>query len=362
MAGGSGDKLWPWSRDNKPKQFTSIGPRRETMLRLAYERCLDLVPAENILVTTLEEYKDHVKKLIPELPDNNLLLEPVGRHTAPCTVYSAYTVIKRDPQAVMIMMPADNIIRRDENTRETTEKAMIYAAEHDVLLAMGVIPTRPEPSYGYIQVTGGKEARDAGLPAPVKTFTEKPDIHIAEAFLKSGEFFWNSGIFVWKASIILEECVKYMPSITSLFEGWEAAIGTPAESAFLHKVYADCPKLSIDYGVMENTSRAWIYPITFKWMDLDNWEELYESTVTNNTGDDALDTEGNICNSESKLIKDCKDNIALTSNRKKMMAVRGLENFIVVDTDDVLLICPRDMNAYNEITSFTGLPDFEKFR
>ena len=355
MAGGSGDKLWPWSRENKPKQFASIGAGNVTMIRLAYERCLDLVPSENILVSTLDRYKDLLTELIPELPEKNMLLEPIGRHTAPCTVYSAYTLIKRDPEAVIAMIPADNILRRDDLTHKTMEKAMVYAAEHDVLLTLGVIPTRPEPNYGYIQVSGGKEARDAGLPAPVKTFTEKPDVRIAEAFVKSGEFFWNSGIYIWKASVVKEECEALMPSITGLFQGWENSIGTPTESAFINKVYADCPKLSIDYGLMEKTSRAWIFPVNFKWMDLDNWEELYENTAD-------TDELGNICNTSAKLIKDCRGNILLSENRDKLIAIRGMENFIVIDTDDVLLICPRNADAYNDLTSATGFPDFEKFR
>ncbi|MDY6277768.1 MAG: sugar phosphate nucleotidyltransferase [Bacteroidales bacterium] len=355
MAGGSGDKLWPWSRENKPKQFASIGPGRITMLKRAYDRCLRLVPQENILVATLEKYKPLVQEILPDLKEENMLLEPIGRQTAPCTVYSAYTVFKRDPDAVITMVPADSIIENNDQTCATMKEAMVYAAEHDVLLTMGVIPTRPETQYGYIQVAGGKEARDAGKPAPVKTFTEKPDESIATAFCKSGEFFWNSGIYIWKAALIKEECESLMPSITELFAGWEKALGGPEEKAFLNKVYDDCPKISIDYGLMEKTERAWIFPINFRWTDLDNWDELYEDAPK---ADDA----GNICNTGAYIIKDSKSNVILSENRQKLVAVRGLEDYIVVDTDDVLLICPRNREAYNDLASATGFPDFEKFR
>ena len=325
------------------------------MLRQAYDRCLNLVPKENILVATLDKYKPLVDGILPEIDDKNLLLEPIGRHTAPCTVYAAYSIIKRDPEAVIAMIPADCLIRNNEETRSTMEKAMIYAGDNDVLLTMGIVPARPETHYGYIQVAGGKEARDAGLPAPVKTFTEKPDAAIAKAFCDSGEFFWNSGIYIWKASLIKEECEALMPSITSLFAGWEDAVGEPSERAFLNKVYADCPKLSIDYGLMEKTSRAWIYPITFRWVELDNWDEYYLETPK-------LDSAGNICNSSACLIKDSKESIVLSEKKDKLIAVKGLENYVIVDTDDVLLICPKNQDDLNDLTSAIGFPGFEKYR
>ena len=355
MAGGSGDKLWPWSRERKPKQFASVSPDGETMLKRAYDRCLLLVPRENILVATLEKYESLVKELLPDIREENLLLEPIGRQTGPCTVYAAYSIYKRDPDAVIAMLPADSFIENNETARATMHKAMHYAADYDVLLTMGVIPTRPETQYGYIQVAGGKAARDAGRPAPVKTFTEKPDAGIAEAFVKSGEFFWNSGIYIWKASIIKEECEALMPAITSQFAGWETALGGPSDRAFINKAYTDCPKISIDYGLMEKTDRAWIFPVDFRWTDLDDWVELYKHAPK-------PDASGNICNTSARIIKKCRGNVLLSENRGKLIAVRGLEDYIVIDTDDVLLICPKDRDIYNDIASATGFPDFEKFR
>lgn len=355
MAGGSGDKIWPWSRENKPKQFASTAPGKITMLRRAYDLCLRLVPKENIIVSTLERYRPIVKEILPEIQENNMLLEPIGKHTAPCTVYAAYSIYKRNKDAVITMFPADSIMENDEKTLTTMQEAMVYAGEHDVLLALGVIPTRPETQFGYIQVTGGKEARDAGLPAPVKTFTEKPDEDIARAFCDSGEFFWNSGIYMWKASIIKSECEELMPSITTLFEGWETAIDTPAERSFINKAYTECPKLSIDYGLMEKTGRAWIFPIKFRWTALDNWDEFYEVAPK---ADDA----GNICNTSAYILKDSSKTLVLSENRGKFIALRGLEDFVVIDTDDVLLICPRNREALNDISAAIGFPEYEKYR
>ena len=355
MAGGYGDKLWPWSREERPKQFISVGTSGMSMARMAYEKCRGIVPAENILIITLNKYRQCVRENIPEIPEENILLEPVGRHTAPCTVYSTYSILKRNPGAVVAMIPADHIINETELFQNTIEKAMLEAMQKDILMVFGVIPSRPDPHYGYIQVMGGKAARNSEALSQVKTFTEKPDIAVAEAFCKSGEFFWNSGIFVWKASVIKEECERYIPNITSLFKGWEKSIGTPEEASFIQKVYADCPKLSIDYGVMEKTSRAWIYPVRFKWMDLDSWEAMYDNIPLK-------DKDGNVCNAHHKLFKDNKDCLILSGNKERLIAIRGLENYVVVDTDDVLLICPKESEAYNDLASSIGFSDFESFR
>lgn len=355
LAGGSGDKLWPWSRESKPNQFVPISEGKSTLLKKTYERCLRLVPKENIIIATLDKFRDLVEESVPGIPPENVLLEPIGRHTAPCVIYSAYTIISRNPNAVMAMVPADSFIDSTDKIHDTMEKAMTYASEHDVLLTMGVVPTRPETRYGYIQAAGGKKARNAGTPTPVKTFTEKPELSIAEAFCRSGEFFWNSGIYIWKASVIKKECEDLMPSITKLFSGWEDKIGKPQEKAFISKVYADCPKLSIDYGLMEKTENAWIYPIDFKWKDFNDWDELYENAPK-------TDEHGNICNTKASIIKDCRNTILLSDKRDKLIAVRGLEDYVVVDTEDVLLICPRNKEEFNDLAAHTGIPELEKYR
>lgn len=202
------------------------------------------------------------------------------------------------------------------------------------------------------------EARGAcssGDPVKVKTFTEKPDAEIADVFFRSGEFFWNSGIFVWQASVIKEEMERYIPEITRLFDGWEGALGSPAEEVFIERAYTDCIKLSIDYGVMEKTDRAWVYPIQFGWSDIDSWENYYSSIQRK-------DQDGNISNTQMKILQNDKRNIILTKNKNKLLMIRGLEDCLVVDTDDVLLICPRDDKQYKELVNSTRMPGYDKYR
>lgn len=355
MAGGHLNRFWPISREDMPGHFLDITGNGKSLVRMAYDRCVGVVPTENIIVITLEKFKDIIREQIPELPEGNLLLEPYGRRTGPCIAYSTYALLKRDPGAVVAVTPADLIIRDVDMFRESLSNALDYAAEHPVLMTLGIKPDRPETEYGYIQATGGKEACMKNEPVKVKTFTEKPDKEIAEVFFKSGEFFWNTGIFVWQAAVIKEEMEKYMPDITVLFDGWEGALGTSAEKVFVERAYTDCTKISIDYAVMEKTDRAWLYPVHFGWSDIDSWENLY-SCVGNKCGD------GNITNTQHKIVQDCSKDIILTSGKDKLIAIRGMENFIVVDTDDVLLICPRDDKQYKELVNGTRMPGYDKYR
>lgn len=355
MAGGHLNRFWPISREDMPGHFMDISGNGKSLVRMAYDRCTGVVPADNILIVTLSKFKDIVLQQIPELPERNLLLEPYARRTGPCVAYSTYSLLKRDPEAVMAVTPADLIINDVPLFKETLASALDYAETSPVLLALGIQPSRPDTEYGYIQAVGGKEACKKNQPVKVKTFTEKPDKEIAEVFFRSGEFFWNSGIFLWKASVIREEMEKYIPQITHLFTGWDGAFGTAAERDFVEKAYTDCEKISIDYGVMEKTDRAWVYPVHFGWSDIDSWEALYSNMSTK-------DADGNLSNSPRQILQNDKRNIIMTSNNGKLVAIRGLEDCIVVDTDDVLLICPRDDKQYKELITSTGMPGYDKYR
>ena len=355
MAGGSGSRIWPMSREKRPGQFIRAGKNMHSSFQNAYSRCRGLVPDENILVVTLERFAHFIHEQAPEIPLENILLEPISRQTAPCVVFSTYSILRRNPDAVIAMIPADQVIENSGSFAETVSKALDYAGSHDVLTTIGVIPTGPDSDYGYIQVVGGKAARNSAAPAKVKTFTEKPIPSIAQAFCDSNEFFWNTGIYIWKGALIREECEAYIPDITVLFKDWEAAIGTPSEKRLLEKAYDDCVKLSIDYGVMEKTSRAWVFPATFRWADTDNWEKISRAIAR-------TDSNGNSFSFGASLLKDCKGCIVHAPNKDKLVAVRGLENYLVIDTDDVLLICPKDEDQYLDFVSGTGFADFEKYR
>ena len=355
MAGGTGNRFWPVSREARPKQFLDIAGTDKTFLQMTYERFARFIPKENILIVTLARYAGLVTEQIPGFPKENLLLEPYSRNTAPCLVYSNYRRLKRDPDAVMLATPADHLILDDALFQKTLGHILDHVENHDVLMTLGIAPNSPDTSYGYIQVAGGKVSSMEDKPYKVKTFTEKPDQTLAEVFCKSGEFYWNSGIFAWKASVIREEMERYIPDITSLFKGWEKALGTLDEGPFLEKVYGDCPKTSIDYGVMEKTDRAWLYPGHFGWTDIDSWDGLYKNFPEK-------DAEGNAANAGWTLLRDDRENLIYSRDRDKLIAVKGLKGYMVINTEDALLVCPRDERAFKDILADLGMPEFEQFR
>ena len=355
MAGGAGTRFWPVSRTAKPKQFLDVAETGKTFIRHTYDRFLKILPQENILIVTAAKYRDLVMEQIPELSRENLLLEPYTRNTAPSTVYATYTLLKRNPDAQFVVMPSDYIIDNEDIFVETIRNAFDYIEQNDVLLTLGVAPTRPDTNYGYAQVFGGREAIQSKQPAKVKTFTEKPDKELAKVFLSTGEFLWNAGIHLWKAKTIREEMEKNMPQVTGLFNGWEHAIGSSVETEFATKAFSDCMNISLSYGVMEKTDKAWIFPVTFDWQDVGTWESLYNYMTVR-------DTDGNACSAGKVLAEDTKDTLIISPEKKKLIAVNGLEDYIVIDTDDVLLICPKDDKKFKEFISQIGMPEFEKYR
>lgn len=353
MAGGVGSRFWPISRADKPKQFLEFNAVGKSFLRLTYDRMKCIVPEENIIVVSLTRYKDLVMEHLPELPEKNLLLEPYNRNTAPCITYATYTLLKRDPLAITIVTPADHLIPDEDVFCETARKALSYASGTDSLITLGVIPTRPDSNFGYIQVAG---EFDDEKPVKVKTFTEKPDTELAEVFIESGEFLWNSGIFIWRASAIKDELERYAPEITSLWRGAREAIDTPEMESCIHRIYMDCPRVSIDYAVMEKTSEAWVYPAKFRWADIGNWDSLYENLASH-------DEDGNAINITGKaLMEDDRKSIIYSTKSNKLLALRGLEDFIVIDTEDVLLICPRNDEKLHSFLTELAMPEFNDYR
>jgi mannose-1-phosphate guanylyltransferase len=354
MAGGSGTRFWPVSRASKPKQFIDIADTGKTFLRQTYDRFLQVVPQENILVVTAQKYAELVMEQIPELDRSNMLLEPYSRNTAPCIAYATYKLLQRNPEAHIVVTPADHAIDNEELFAETIKKAFEYIEENDVLMTLGVVPTRPDTNYGYVQAIGGKEAYKSDEPMQVKTFTEKPDKDMATLFISTGEFFWNAGIFLWKASTIKSEMERHLPEVTGLFNGWEMALGSKIEGEFIARAFTDCPNISIDYGVMEKTERAWIYPVKFGWSDIGTWESLYTLQQK--------DQDGNAIAVDKTLIEESKDTLVLSTDKGKLIAVKGLEGFMVIDTPDALVICPKDDRSFKDFISGIAMPEFEKYR
>ena len=242
------------------------GTGSPAQLKITYERFREVVPEGHILVVTPARFAVAARQALPQLPAENLLAEPFARKTAPCMALAAYTLLARDPEAVIVATPCDLVIRDENLFGHTVGEAFSYVEENDVLMTLGIVPRNPDVNFGYIQVKEGRNAHLMAGPLQVKTFTEKPPQQLAEVFVRTGEFFWNSGIFVWKAATITAEMEKYIPEVTELFRGWQAHINDPV---WLERAYAECPKVSLDYGVMERTSRAWLYPARFGWADID---------------------------------------------------------------------------------------------
>jgi mannose-1-phosphate guanylyltransferase len=356
MAGGSGTRFWPVSRLSKPKQFLDMADTGKTFIRHTYDRFCKIVPQENILIVTAEKFKNLVLEQIPELDNCNLLLEPYARNTAPCIAYATYKLLQRNPEAQIVVTPSDHEIDNEEVFADTVTKAFEYVAENDVLMTLGIIPTRPDTNYGYAQVCGGSAALHSKEPVKVKTFTEKPDKELAKVFLASGEFLWNAGMFLWKAETFRKEMEKHMPQVTGYFRGWEHALGTAVESEFITKAFSDCMNISLAYGVMEKTDRAWIYPVEFDWQDVGTWESLYNYMAA------IRDRNGNAFSAGKVLAEDSKDMLVISPEKKKLIAIDGLEDYIIVDTDDVLLICPKDDKKFKDFISQIAMPEFEKYR
>jgi len=353
MAGGIGSRFWPLSREEKPKQFLDLTRSGKSLLQLTYERMKQVVREDNIIVVSQRRYKDLVTGQLPSLREDNLFLEPYRRNTAPCLAFATYSILKRDPLAVVTATPSDHIIGDEDIFLNAMSTVLDHAATVDSIITMGVVATRPDHNFGYIQTAGHFED---DRPVRIKTFTEKPSTELAQVFIESGEFLWNSGIFTFRASTMREEIELRAPEIASLWKGWKDVLGTPAQEEFLERIYPDCPKISIDYAVMEKTDNAWVYPARFKWADIGNWDSLY-GYLSSVSGD------GNASHFAGKgLIKDCSKNIIYSSGKEKLTAICGMDQYMIIDTEDVLLICPRKKDKFNEFISELAMPDYSDFR
>lgn len=328
MCGGIGSRFWPYSRESRPKQFLDFLGTGRSLLQMSFDRISALVPPENVLVVTNAQYKPLISEQLPELPDDNILLEPARRNTAPCIAWAAYHIAARDPEASIIVCPSDHLITRDEVFRNAILKGFEFVETHDALLTLGITPTRPETGYGYIQV-GEKVDGDI---CRVKTFTEKPKLELAKVFLETGEFFWNSGIFLWSAKTIIRELIANAPDVANVFEKGRHLFGTPAERQFIEENFPGCVGISIDFAVMEKAKNVYVECVSFGWNDLGTWSALYDNSPKNR--------DANVTQNCRVLAYDSTDNIFAVKD-DKLVVVAGLSGYIVADRGDVLLICPK---------------------
>lgn len=355
MAGGIGSRFWPLSRNSKPKQFLDILGTGKSFLQQTFERFAKVISPDNILIVTSSQYKQLVKEQLPLVLDDNILLEPLRRNTAPCIAYATYKLLQKNENASVVVSPSDHLILNDDIFLDTICNALDYADKNNYLMTLGITPTRPETAYGYIQAAINKQIDINGhIGYEVKTFTEKPNSDLAKVFMESGEFMWNSGIFIWNLNTIKLEIESFLPTISNLFEKGDKIYYTKGEEEFISKVYEECTGISIEYGVMEKTDKALVYPVSFGWSDLGIWESLYANA--------AKDSSANMLRVENMLIGDTSNTIIISEEKDKLVVVKNLDNFMVINTDDVLMICPRDEAAFKSIIADVPLKDFNKFQ
>ncbi len=342
MAGGVGSRFWPISRTANPKQFLDILGTGKTLIQQTYERFKPLCPVENFLIVTSREYKDIVLEQLPDLTEEQVLLEPLRRNTAPCIAYANTVIQKKNPRASIVVTPADHLIMNDDLFRSNISTGLKFVSENDALLTLGIKPHKPETGYGYIQV--GEHVGN-GYPNfhKVKTFTEKPNYEMAKVFFESGEFFWNSGIFLWSLKSIAKAFKEHLNEVQVLFDKLQPHISTDREEEELNNTYMECKNISIDYGIMEKASNVFLQTVDFGWSDLGTWSSLHEHSEKDENNNARL--------SGKILLYDSKGCIIHTPGEKRVV-IQGLENYIVVDSKNALLICP--MQNEQQIRQFTN--------
>lgn len=328
MAGGVGTRFWPFSRTSYPKQFHDVLGTGRTLLQQTADRFNGVCPPENIYIVTSSLYKDLCQQQLPQLTDEQVLCEPVARNTAPCIAYACYKIAQRDPEANIVVAPADHIILKEEEFQRTILAALDATKSQDILVTLGIQPSRPDTGYGYIQYI--PESGDTVK--KVKTFTEKPHLELAQQFVDSGEFVWNAGIFVWNVQAIIKAFQAHLPEVAEIFEEGKEAYYTEAEKAFVDKAYSLTKSISIDNGVMEKAQNVYVVLSEFGWSDLGTWKSLYE---VSNKNDDLNVVDGHV------LLYDTK-NCIIKTPKDRLVAINGLDGFIVAEYDNVLMICRKE--------------------
>ncbi|MFA5299220.1 MAG: mannose-1-phosphate guanylyltransferase [Lutibacter sp.] len=337
MAGGVGSRFWPISTQLFPKQFHDMLGTGSTLIQKTVNRFETLIPSENILIATNKTYENIIKEQLPAITTKQILLEPAMRNTAPCILYSAFKIYEENPNGILIIAPSDHWIEDEHEFIKNVQTAFDFCAENDALLTLGIKPSEPNTGYGYIKFNPSKNTIKR-----VTDFTEKPNLETAEQFLKSGDYLWNAGIFVWSAKSILKAFKTHLPEMYTLFSKGEDSYNKASETDFIEKNYAFSENISIDFGIMEKAENVYILPVEFGWNDLGTWGSLYNKL--------AKDKDQNATIGENVIYRDSKNNMVRTRSGKRVV-IQGLNNFIVIEKDDVLLICPQ--NQEQEIKQIT---------
>ena len=342
MSGGVGSRFWPYSREAKPKQFLDIFATGRSLLQMTYDRFAKVIPKENFVIVTNAAYRDLILEQLPELNADQILLEPMRRNTAPCIGWATYHIQAKNPNANILVTPADHLILQEDIFDEAIRRSLDYVENHPQLVTLGIRPSRPETGYGYIQVSDIQEDDFV----QVKTFTEKPNREMAQVFYESGEFLWNSGMFAWNVKTIHAAFDEHLPALTSVLNEANGHYATPREQELVSSLFPQCPNISIDYAVLEKAHNVMVLPVDFGWADLGTWGSLYELKKEEDEANVALHTEA--------LFYEAKGNIVSMDGEasEQLVVVQGIDDCIVAHSEGVLLICKRDQEQ--RIKEFIG--------
>ncbi|MEL6445891.1 MAG: mannose-1-phosphate guanylyltransferase [Bacteroidota bacterium] len=352
MAGGVGSRFWPRSRQAQPKQFLDVFGA-SSMIQNTFARLQPMIPAEHVFVVTNTKYVEQTREHLPAVPPENILAEPIARNTAPCIAFAAATIRALDPDATMVVLPADHLIDKPARFHAVLDAAVAKAQTPGALVTIGIEPTHPETGYGYIQYDTTQAAGGDGAAGPqafpVKTFAEKPDLPTAERFLDSGDFLWNSGMFIWRADSILASMAQHLPEVHACFAG----IGTPADTTEdqVRDAYERSPKISIDYGIMERADDVHVVPGSFGWSDVGDWRAVYERSAKDDAGNA---TDGDVIAHNSSR--------CYARSADRLVVLVGVRDLAVVDTDDAILVCNLDATQQvKHIVDYLGAHRMDEF-
>ena len=328
MAGGVGSRFWPSSTEDNPKQFLDILGKGKSLLRITFDRFEELVPRENIFIVTHIQYREKIREHLPEVPADNIICEPSRNNTAPGIAYAAFKIRDLNPEAMLIMAPSDHIILKEKEFRELLVKGLDFCRNEEVLLTLGIMPSRPDTGYGYINFDTSNSKEGV---YKVREFKEKPDLQTALGYLQSGNYLWNSGMFIWKCSTLLDAFRKYAPGIYEVLSA--APYNTPEEYPFIERFFPGIPGISVDYAIMEKADNIYTLPADIAWSDLGTWNALHAFLVRNDHQNVIFSKKSLVQNSTNNLIKTRED---------KIVVVKDLNDFIVIDEENVLLIYPKN--------------------
>jgi mannose-1-phosphate guanylyltransferase len=342
MAGGVGSRFWPVSTTDFPKQFHDMLGSGETLIQKTFARLSNLIPTENILILTNERYNDLVLQQLPMVKQEQVLLEPAMRNTAPCILYASLKIKKQNPNAVMVVAPSDHWIEDEAAFTNDLQQCFDFCQERNALMTLGIQPTFPNTGFGYIEF----DKADTNPIKKVNQFREKPDYETAKSFLEAGNFLWNGGIFIWSAQSVTAAFEKFQPQMNALFQKGLDSYNTAQEQQFILDHYAQAENISIDYAVLEKADNVYVLPATFDWNDLGTWGSLHEKLDK--------DHQNNAVVNATVILENASNNI-IRSNAQKLVVIDGLDDYIIVDNDNVLMIYPKSKEQ--DIKRITAMAD-----